>query len=1028
MSDLNVYASKIFSEHPIAIWPIDSLAQENLQYTSLEYPAYVEDGCTEGVPMVYGSAQSIRLDSINDKPIEVSQPRTWAHVKNEPDTGSDTSWGQWKNRTSVVSPPQNSIVADWKVEDFVEFDGLLYKSSIKYFSYGMFTNEGKNNSYTAEMWMRIDSRAATSRKIWGTLNTFDGLWVNDNYITLVVGRENKSYAVENWYRPMLVAVTYTPEQARLVINGQEVISLDYTAEDLNFDSLTEELIGETDLLGFATNPDIKLYEVDCFALYPYVVPDDVLKRRFVWGQGVREEAAFSNIYETARGFIDYPYAQYSNNVLYPDLYNWESGYLNNFIVDRQSLKTPDFDLPTIFAKGRNLDNLYLENLYRNLNNTLADTTLFEPYDQTTKPYDQDDLLYSGIDVNTAGDEVDKIEKDTFFTFQPEYDWDQPSYFYFNNINKLSEPIQVVYGVFENASVAGVGKEAPLMVFEKSQQGGDKVFITTDGGYLYYKVGENMTNAEELISIAVEKDTKFNAGFDINKLLYSSAPERLKRFFYNLADIRLYVGGNGTETYSGNIYKISIADTASASRNNIFNAFENDYGQAVVKSQTLFDAISSYTLMPFMQYGEFYLDVAAHSYWEENVALSSLGRRVETEDGMVAKLNFFQVNIGHDGHYRIKNDEYDCSQSELRTYIGFQRITDLIQKPLNDYSNTKYLDKSKVVEATNWENTKYEVINGTVVYPPADIPYYDLRVVIYFDAKAKDVIHSPLRIKNFSLAPQVYDQKAEIGTLYGNKFESEDAFAIYKEGNPYLYLTKDSGIEPLNGGVVRMPINTKKTSPYPLNLITFWIKPDFKNMTDRIFDIEVEGEIVASLIFHSDNGEKKKFEVESKNSEVKNRVYLYKNNSENQGQANFPIELEDNQWAFVGVEFTYPIAMASKEGSIVLHSGAVYQGVTASKVTTKGLASIAVIRTYADLAKYDYQYWTDFTQPPYNWDYAQLLTTENAFVYPISPLEIYNIYTGNNGFVVDDDQKITIVDTKGSAYLNVDWQTYDREPS
>ena len=67
-------------------------------------------------------------------------------------------------------------------------EGLGGGASIIYDSFGMFTNEGKYNSYTAEFWIRIDARLTESKKIWGTIDTFDGLWVNDNYITLVVGK------------------------------------------------------------------------------------------------------------------------------------------------------------------------------------------------------------------------------------------------------------------------------------------------------------------------------------------------------------------------------------------------------------------------------------------------------------------------------------------------------------------------------------------------------------------------------------------------------------------------------------------------------------------------------------------------------------------------------------------------------------------------------------------------------------------------------------------------------------------------
>jgi hypothetical protein len=255
MSDLNVYASKIYGEHPLAIWALDEkigVVPEFPQYSKNEKPAKVSDKCTQGVPMVYGSGQSIRLANLGEEAIEISQPRTWAKVLNDPDTLKQEDWEYWKLKNAGTW-----LVEDWLTEDELIVDGM-FTPAITHDSYGMFTNAGKYNSYTSEFWMRLDARTTESTKIWGTLNTFDGLWVNDNYITLVVGKENKSYAVENWYRPMLVNVTYTPTQARLLINGQEVITLSYVTEELHFTQYSEEIDDLYSLIGFEVGNNVKL--------------------------------------------------------------------------------------------------------------------------------------------------------------------------------------------------------------------------------------------------------------------------------------------------------------------------------------------------------------------------------------------------------------------------------------------------------------------------------------------------------------------------------------------------------------------------------------------------------------------------------------------------------------------------------------------------------------------------------------------------------------------------------------------------
>ena len=969
-TNLNLYASRVYSEHPLAIWAMDNEVGTTTifpQYSSNTYPAFVATGCTQGVPLVYGSGQSIRLVNLGEEPIEETTDRLWENVKNDPDTLKEEKWEYWKDKMTY---------REWLTKESYVDPGT-YETSINHHAYGMFTNEGKYNTYTSEAWMRLDCRSADPIKIWGTLNTYDGLWANDNYLTLVVGAENKSYAVENWYRPMLVNVTYTPTQARLVVNGQEVIVLDYIADDLDFSSLDPDLENKTNKLGFAVGGNIKLYEVDCISLYSYIVPDDVLKRRFVWGQGVRGENKISTAYDTQITYADYPYAEYSNNVLFPDLYNWESGYLNNLVTDLQSLKTPNYTLPQIFINGRNRASLYRENLFRQ-----------------------------------------SEEKETFFSFQPEFDWDQPSYFYFNGINNLTEPTQAVYMSFEiDSGMIDPDNpvEEPLMSFKKLN--GDLLNILTYEDKVIYDIdGERITQV-------VGYDVPSSVGFDINAVLYSStSSNKLKRFFSNISDIELFVGGSGGETFSGFIYNVGLADTSSFSRNSLQNYFDS---RGIVNAD-MKNVISSYTLVPRVGYGEFWLDVAAHSYWENEIALSVLGKNIKVENAYVSKLEMFQLNLGHDGSYKILDGEYDFSTSELNAYIGFQRVDSVVQKSITDYSNTQPLNKNRVVRpGTDWETTKYAVMNGVVIYPPEGVPYDELKVITYFDIKAENIIHSPFAIKNLSFAAQAYIDKASVGTPFGTKFNSTDPFAIYKESTPYLYLTKDSGIEPLDGGVVDIPFNQNLDPLYPVSMITFWIKPDFQNFDDgSLLDISVFGVNQISLSFNADvpDSDSKTFSMTSANENLLEYVLINKNNSQ-PTTPNAPITLENNQWAFVGIELPVPVYANNAEGKTTIHAGAVYQNINLTRVSTFGLASAAVLRYWEDVEDATWEYWS--TAVP---TYRDLITSEQYFTYAVTPQDAFDIYTGNNGFVVSDDTELGIEQVPGTILINVDWVNYQRQPS
>ena len=1018
MISLNTYASKVFSEHPIGVWPLDVFEDDKSPSYSTSSPfALVHDTSSTGLPLVYGSTKSIRIFNAGDNSIIDREYRPWKNVKNDPDTGREEKWGNWKGTTDYDK---------LRYEDY--FEQEIAAPSILHYGYGMFTEEGKYNTYTAEMWIRIDPRVEESKKIWGTPDTYDGLWVNDNYITLVVGNQHKSYAIENWYRPMLLNVIYTPTQSRLLINGQEVIKVEYnptsfefategeyeTTEYFNYNSALEynsltpfnaKIDGIVDdesqlrgNLAFMSYDDIHLFEVDAISLFSYSVPDDVAKRRFVWGQGVPENNIFSSAYETQVAYLDFPFAEYANNVIYPDLWNWDSGYLDGFISNRSTLKTPDYSLPEIVMDGRSLDALYLENLYRN---------------------------------NDEGAE-------TFFSFKPEYDWDQQSYFFFDTINKLTEPVQAVYGVFKHYDYsAGKGKQ-PLLKFTKKFSK-DIVAISVENEEVVYEI-----NDSEFDRVNISFNTKFVAGLDFNKILKGDNA-LLKNFFSNTSDIQMFAMGDGETTFEGSMTKISICDTSNMARKET----ENHFKENGVAKQAAVKNYGTYNLMPFQRYAEFWLDVGANAYWEDSIALTTLGKNVRVDETTwVPSLEFFQINIGYDGDYLIdENNEFDFSQSELKTYITFQPITSLVNKPLKEFTETKKLAVDRCVDPTgiDLEKTKFEVMNGTVVRPPALETAFDLRstnwedwkVVIYFDVEAEGVIKAPFEIKNLSFAGQAYNEESNVGSRYGARLNSKSMFAIYKENTPYLYLTKDSGIECLrmnDGDGVRVPFNKNEVEDFRINNLNFFVKTNYHLMGDTL--LEIDGRFQKYYLKKTEGNE---FTVVDGNGEFVRYLKVYKNGElikdfgedETNPVLDNPLILEENQWAMIGMEFGSPIVNENYSGAVILHPGGVFQNIAISKISSTEISATAIIRTWGDV-KTEEDNWAGWkgtgarSKPGFS--YLDLISSESYLTYPVNPEDIFALYTGTSNIIIDDSSKLNLVSTKGIMLTDVNWVTYDRQPS
>ena len=187
-----------------------------------------------------------------------------------------------------------------------------------------FLNEfGRYRSLTAEFWLRAYTTAKNPIKIFGPLTSEDGIYIENDFIIIKIGQNKKAHFIGKWYRPMLVNFVYNVTTASLLINGSSVIQMNLSQDQLSFPEIG------LDFLGFFTDEEITTMEVDSFAIYPYVVPEQIAKRRFVYAQGVE---AVNNIATSFSGDsfqLDFPYAKYTSTLNYPDMNDWNSGYFNN---------------------------------------------------------------------------------------------------------------------------------------------------------------------------------------------------------------------------------------------------------------------------------------------------------------------------------------------------------------------------------------------------------------------------------------------------------------------------------------------------------------------------------------------------------------------------------------------------------------------------------------------------------------------------------------------------------------------------
>jgi hypothetical protein len=722
---------------------------------------------------------------------------------------------------------------------------------------GFLSEAGQYKEYTLEAWLRINSDSVTKKRIIGPIASTDGIYVEGPFIILKVGNNSGSYYVGEWTRPMLIHIRFSENTSSLLINGEQVISLNYLGSELDFPSKLNSSSKDQDWIGFYAYEDVSPIEVDCVAIYTYQVPAILAKRRFVYGQGVEFPEGINQAYSGSSVYIDYPFADYTNNYSYPNIGKWGQAIVDNLSVENNLLCTPDYKLPEIVLGSSNIDQLY-----SNLKNAQNETNKFFSFNSVSS-----------------------------------------GYMYFDNLNFLNQKVRSFYGSFKFLQEPN---STQILFRVESENSSDYFEISTQNKDIIYKLRYGAT--EEVIATfswsgsdpfsGIALDEMFSAGLDIEKASKYFGGN-LASFFGNINTLKFYIGGrsNLTQTFTGKIYKVGFctarnhkkieylfnergiplndesvfglySDTVDVEYNstdNYFGTNEAEWDQVVdsgsVDSYPLegFQVhTASYTLSPSSYFDEYALDIDIQGYWEDYIPLTYFAQYVEDEkNSSYYDLDLLQFNINYPApsnfieeeqtgewtykeltdEYNLpiqrtyqsldnqlftgylnyddlknrvyKNYKYDTSNSLVKSYVTFQYIANGANLSESNFVNIeKPSNDSIVVPGENWMSTKYEVVNNMIIYPPKDVRVLDLAIVTHLDFNVKGIINNRVKIRNLEYASQAFNSTSPnpIGTRFGNDiypyrksgfyydYKSRNPFTIYKGSSPYLYLTRYTGIE------------------------------------------------------------------------------------------------------------------------------------------------------------------------------------------------------------------------------------------
>jgi len=846
--------------------------------------------------------------------------------------------------------------------------------SIIFPGYGFFNEKGRFNNYTLEMWLKINSAASSAKKIFGPIGSEDGLYVDDAYLVLKLGEQYQSYFIGEWFRPMLIHIRFLRDSLVLVLNGEEIISMEIDRRSVTLP--LETLEGKSqDWLGFYAYDDVPTLELDSFSIYPYGLPTQVMRRHFVWGQAITPPEQTNSAINSITAFNDYAFAKYAANYNYPDFANFVQGFGNNVLLGSRSLSLPEYSLPEFVLADRGLRDLFssIQNL---------------PVDEN----DEDDELgrkYLTLKESTSEEE----------------------YIYFETLNVLSETLDSVYGIFKTD---GSDENKPLIKIRR-RGSDDYLLINISGTSLLYYAYIN--GVENIIDTKIiEPNKKFIAGINIPKLLLSTI-QGIAAFFADLSSLDMYIAGDSEYKFLGNIYKIALDGRFNSKEIEQFYNSNGTFKHDAESAESLFDHTANYTLVAIEKYNLFFADIAVSGYWEDYSPLSYFAKYVLDTDGTSKyDLDVMQFNLDFPepnsrdvvestpgwiyselfASYRspsvrtysdlnnkfftqwedyqdmseqsIKTVFFNTSKSTLQTYISFQEVRNGANRNLSEFQNTFGALANGIVDpdgsSQNWETTAYEITNGTIIYPPTikkriinnteavtPIDFNDVALVYHLKFKSEGIFHQPLRVRDLQIASQVFERTSF--TPVGSKFgvpvfyysksgiyfdlKGKNPVRTYKRSTPHLYLSRQTGwklkgqFDQLTDRGIAMPVNSSGAFNTEVSSVQMWVlfeDRQFPGDRVKVFSIDHNDGIYDFYIQADESLQRGLVKAYDRETDIEVFGLNYFINGT---KVNTPILVKD-EWAVIAIEFPDLLDFSGRAGLVSMNGPLVYNNISYNLAT------------------------------------------------------------------------------------------------
>jgi hypothetical protein len=394
--------------------------------------------------------------------------------------------------------------------------------------------------------------------------------------------------------------------------------------------------------------------------------------------------------------------------------------------------------------------------------------------------------------------------------------------------------------------------------------------------------------------------------------------------------------------------------------------------------------------------------------------------------------------------------YDTLQSQVKTYITFQNLSTGANANASKFIYTKRLRGSNVlIPDSKWEITKYEIVDNTIVYLPQGMDFNRLAIVVHVEMINSGILSNPIKIKSIQISPKSLSQTTSnpVNTKLGVEiypytksglyydYAGRTPFTIYKGSTPYLYLTRNTGIELKDTEVNQQtgfsfPINRDQSPKYSISAIQLAMRVNRESFAttgisgtpvEPLFELETKDYTINFYTKSIDPSGKRSiiYAIDTRTGAIADGILYYIN-----GRLVKDAVVNVDEWNILAISFTKPPSLNSYSGSFrVVGKNVLVNNLSHYQLTSAQEVLSTEQRPWLDVKEPEgsvvaWSYW------PQDGDgtWLNVLNLADVVLSTVDPSEFYKAYTGTNKKIVEDDSQLTFRDYEYSFYTDVSWQS------